>query len=466
MTAPPDPQPAPDADAAAPAEPPAFATTLGQTPHEPNVRPWELELLISGAVVFALLQLPGQVDTWHERFRPTLAEVGSGGATVLYLYLKLALYTLIGSFLLHLAIRAYWVGMIGLESVFPRGIVWENTQLGPVGREAQRRRVPPIQALIDRADRAASVVFGAGFTVALIFLLSVVLGGIVWALALGISRALLGGEQMSWVLLGLALFFSVPQLVLSQLDRRLRVHPGSRGWRRMDRAYGLFYYMQGTWLYAPAMLTLSSNVGRRKARSVSVVVMYSLVGFALVKDVVVARGGMSADSYLFVPDNPGRVGVEPGYYEDKRGAGKVVALPSIQSDVVRDPYVRLFVPYTPAAHNRLLRRACPGLRPFTEGGVRVEPVRVQPEQPAEAAAVLRCWPRVQPVTLNGRPVTVPLRFYQHPVSGLRGVVAHIPTAGLPRGENVITVARLPSVAEIRGESPRRSIPPHYIPFWL
>jgi hypothetical protein len=44
--------------------------------HEPRSRPWELELLISGAVTFALLQLPGRVDGVFRTLEPQV----DGGA--------------------------------------------------------------------------------------------------------------------------------------------------------------------------------------------------------------------------------------------------------------------------------------------------------------------------------------------------------------------------------------------------
>ena len=455
-------------DGASSDAPAAPASTLGQTPHEPTVRPWEQELLISGAVVFALLQLPAAVDDWVAHLRPRLSETGGGALIFLYMYMKLTLYTLIGSFLVHLGVRAYWVGMIGLESVFPRGIVWENTQLGPVGREVQRKRVPSLQALIDRSDRVASVVFGVGFTVALIFVLTVGIGAVYWAISIGLSSLIFGGEYAPEVLLALAVATALPPVLLLQADRRLgrRLTPGSRGWRMMDRAYGLFYYAQGQWLFGPAMMTVFSNFHRRRALPAFIALMYGIIAFMLVKDVLIARDRLSTDAYLYVPENPGRLGVEADYYEDKREAGKVAALPSIQSDVIRDPYVRLFIAYAPDRHNRLFARRCPGVRPFHEGVVRIDGSAVDPEQPAEADAVLRCWARVQPVAVNGRPLAAPLRFYRHPVTGLQGVVAHIPVAGLPRGENVITVTRLPPPAEIDGKAPARTSPPHYIPFWL
>ena len=126
------------ADAAAPERipaPPAPIITYPETSkHEPAVRPWELELLISGAVVFSLLQVPGVVDGLFAHVQVHLAERAHFGAFMLYTYVKLILYTLISCFILHLGTRAYWVGLIGLETVFPHGVRWEDTSYGPVVR--------------------------------------------------------------------------------------------------------------------------------------------------------------------------------------------------------------------------------------------------------------------------------------------------------------------------------------------
>jgi len=471
MTLPTDtpvPETVPLPDDAASGDDHAEQSTLGQTRHEPTVRPWELELLISGAVVFALIQLPGAVDDWQARLLPRMADTSRGVLLFLYIYVKLILYTLIASFLLHLCVRAYWVGIIGLESVFPRGINWENTQFGPVGRTVQRRRVPSLQQLIDRSDKFASIIFGMGFTVVLIFAFTVVYAGVYLVASDAIARAFFGGGHGTTVMLAMLALTLLPLLVISLIDRRWgeRMRPGGRGWRAVGAVYAVAHYLQGMWLFGPTMLTLFSNFNRKKAIPVFMVLVYSLLAFALVKDVLVARGRLSADSYAYFPENPGRLGVGSGYYEDRRAPGEVSTSPSIQSDVIREPYVRLFLPYLPNWHNALFARACPEVRPFTEPGLRLDGAEVDPEQPDAARAVLRCWARVQPVTLNGRPLDTPFRFYTHPMTGVRGIVAHVPTAALPRGENLITIGRLPPSDEARGEAPLRERPPIYIPFWL
>src|SRR5690348_16147032 len=87
------------ADAAEPPQPPS---TLGQTPHEPTVRPWELELLISSALVISMIQLPGQLHHWFNGLRLRLDQGALMGSMVAWMYVKLALYALVGGFVLHL----------------------------------------------------------------------------------------------------------------------------------------------------------------------------------------------------------------------------------------------------------------------------------------------------------------------------------------------------------------------------
>jgi len=90
-------------------------------------------------------------------------------------------------------------------------------------------------------------------------------------------------------------------------------------------------------------------------------------------------------------------------------------------------------------------------------------VAPRPATEAGEEAVLRCMAALQPVTLNGRPVAAPFRFYTQPGTGVRGIAAYIPVAGLPRGENVLRVGALARPAAPPGTKPA---PPFVIPFWL
>jgi hypothetical protein len=186
-------------------------------------------------------------------------------------------------------------------------------------------------------------------------------------------------------------------------------------------------------------------------------VLVGLILLFLVKDMGIGAGLLAPDGYAHVPDRPGRFGVAAEHYESQRRPGEAYeGIPSIQADFVRDPYVRLFVPYYPLRHAQVIAERCPGVKPFEDDAA-------PPDSAMEA--VLRCWSGLQPVTLNGRPLAPRYRFYTHPRTRVRGMIAYIPTAGLPRGENVLEVERAPVPRRLqRPNTPKR--PPYHIPFWL
>lgn len=459
-----DPQPA--APPTADEQPPAPVSTLGQTPHEPTVRPWELELLISGALVFSMLQIPGQLDAWFNGLEPRLDGALLVAVLLTWYYVKLAVYALVGGFIVHLGVRGYWVGVIGLEAVFPHGIVWENTRGGPIMRDIQRRSTPPLQALIDRADRFASMIFGGAFALALLFVFSLLLGGSLMLVAFAVSSRFFARTKAIWLMEGMVFAVVGPVIVAGLVDRYFgeRLRPDGRAARTI-RAVGTTYNrLQSKALFVPLMLTLFTNLrGRRGARVVSMLLIAGGITFVL-KDVLLEAGGMHADGYAYLPDAPGALGVLPGFYDDRRGDGTGISeLPYIQSDMVRDPYVRLFIPYRPRRHNLLLRRRCPAVRAAVPAGGVFSSAR--PRGDAAERAVLACMAALQPVMLDGRPIAPAFRFTTEPKTGIRGIVAYIPVAGLPKGENLITVASLP-LADPTPAQAREPRPPFTIPFWL
>ncbi len=437
-------------------QPPAAPSTLGQTPHEPTVRPWELELLISGALVFSMVQLPGQVDAWFYRISPRLDAGWYMTVFMAWYYLKLALYALVGGFVLHLCVRGYWVGVIGLEAVFPNGIRWERMRSGPILRDLARSRTPSLQTLIDRADRLASMVFGGAFATALLFGYSLLVMAVLGVVMYAVSKWVLNGARPDLMAMELVLLlFVAPMLVVGLIDRYRgdRLDPDGRT-ARMIRRVGAFYNrFQAIALFPPLMFTLTTNLGEKRHGRMIAVVMAAFIGFLLVKDVLLARGVLSADGYTYIPDEPGALAVQPGFYADQAGGSPThVNVPQIQSDMVRDPYVRLFIPYRPRRHNALIASRCRAVAPDARGEV-------------AGTATLECMARLQPVALNGRPLQTPWRFYTQPKTGIRGILTYIPTATLPKGENVLTVQQLPLV----NPSPKDAAkprPPYSIPFWL
>jgi hypothetical protein len=84
---------------------------------------WEIELLISGASVFALMQFPGWINSHFLSIQLVLANSQlSGLINPLFIYVKGAAYALIITLVIYIVLRAYWVSLIGVHSIFPQGL--------------------------------------------------------------------------------------------------------------------------------------------------------------------------------------------------------------------------------------------------------------------------------------------------------------------------------------------------------
>ena len=90
---------------------------------------WEVELLISGVAVFAMLQLPGWLDDRMFALEPRLGDDWRLVLTLFYIYSKSAAIVLAVTFALHLFLRALWIALVGMHSVYPQGIILDRLRI-------------------------------------------------------------------------------------------------------------------------------------------------------------------------------------------------------------------------------------------------------------------------------------------------------------------------------------------------
>jgi hypothetical protein len=125
---------------------------------------WESELLLSIGLVVGLLQIPAVLDARFDSASARAADPWLSQIMYAYLYAKVAVYGLVGTFVVHLLARGYWVALLGLRSVFPGGVRWDGLpRLGPIARGLAQRESVPLPRLIEQVDNFASGVFAFGF---------------------------------------------------------------------------------------------------------------------------------------------------------------------------------------------------------------------------------------------------------------------------------------------------------------
>jgi hypothetical protein len=428
---------------------------------------WEIELLVSGAVVFSLLKMPGALDTLFQQWSPRLVAEWMSLVFLAYVYMKAAALALVSTFVAHLITRGYWVALVGLRSVYPEGVRWDKVRSGPAYRSEAKRVTPKLIELIDATDNFASLIFAFGALLVLMALMSFVY--VVPSMA--ITAILVYFTKLRWdnvFLMVLAATF-LPLLLTMTLDNLFgsRIREDSRLGRAIRLFYRLYNSLPFSRLTNGMMLTFTSNVGARKGTAIVVVAIWSVIAAAMYS-ALVARGTTSIDNYSFVPAGPGITALEATHYERTRTGGiRYSTMPFIPDEVVQGRYLRLFVPYDPSRHGHAMERTCPGV------GQEPDDDADRTVHAAWRSVVLFCLQKAQPVWLDGKRLEVQYDFATDPKSEMRGMLAHIPVWNLDRGRHELTIARLPvrmrdpenpANAEPKARSSRRD-EPYRIPFW-
>jgi hypothetical protein len=394
----------------------------------------EIELIISSLTMVALFSLPGWM---FERYADAYLHLSPSlviSSSVSVMLLTGLSYALGACFLLHLLTRAYWVGLIGLRSVFPRGVDWSRTPgIGPLTIERYRQRLPDLQTAIDRSDRLASSLFAV---------ISVIGLALLWILMLMVFSALIGSavgsvfgatnQGLFYATMGLVVFGLGASALLWLLDSVLA--------RRVERLRSIAWFRAlvaglgrvNGWLIPqrlvlPVQLTLQSNT---RPLVFSLLFAASMVGIVLTGQFSFNRESNFTVSdqfrYLDDPDFES-LSFRSSYYEDMRdGRDRLHGRPMIPSFEQRGTHLRLFLPYQPLRDNLLLTELCAD------------------ETRASGTA---CLQQLWQATLAGEVLDLSTFLPAERLDlGMRGLIGMVPLSSLEPGLQVLNVVWNPNAS--------------------
>lgn len=452
---------------ASPTEPP------GRERRELNRRTWEIELLISGAIVVALFKLPGAVDGLYNSLTPHISRDLHFILWSLYWPAKLILTPTLIVFLCHILLRGLWVGLLGLNAIFPAGVDWERANVSLFVRRFLEGRLDMME-LERKVDQAASLLFALLFSVIGVFTtlglwIAVSQLGVLAAASLGLVSGDLSRIGFRWYLAAVGLIW-IPAVAAGLLDklaeRRPKLRERSRFGRLVTALFRFSYYVLMMPVWYGLSLSLQSNLVRRKPTGWKAVAWGLSLGTVLsllaIGPLVGGRIFHRLDSYVYSPNRMQESGLHSASYRSLAPADRS---PNIQSDQVSDPFLRLYLPYDARRDNQRLAEVCPDAEPFRQDGDLLALLLPRPSDEDHRHAVLSCFGRLWHAELNGREVELDLLFTDEPDGRGRGLVAYIPVDGLPGGRHDLVLERKPT----EKEKSRRRFDPEahrfYIPFW-
>lgn len=417
---------------------------------------WEVELLLSGALVFATVQAPGAIDRLYFEWTPRVGGSALAAASILYLYAKVVAYALIGTFSLRLALRAIWVAMLGLHSVYPQGIDFDKLNRSPIFSSYIRSTIPSPLVAIERADNYASFVFAFGM---LIVILSITITLITSVLILGVDmlfHAMTGESAPTWAVFLLISAIIAPIALTGLLDRRWgqRIAPEGRLAAWMRWVYRGNAMISSGWVSGYLLQTILSRFGTLKGNLILIGSLYGLIAWVTV-EVLVLSGRIALPGESLLPRNGHDRQLLSGHYRSRADDQATLRpLPSIADPIASGRYIDLFIPHIESSNRDDFARACPDLkRPEASD----DPVASKAQEIAHARDFLDCATRIYKLTLNDEAIVAKfdLATDRH---GLRGYQAMIDVRELPNGRHVLGIER----PQDPKEDPRE---PWRIVFW-
>ena len=366
---------------------------------------WEIELLISGASVFALMQFPGWVNSHFLSIQLLLANNQlSGLINPLFIYVKGAAYALIFTLVIHIILRAYWVSLIGVHSIFPQGLDYEKLKIGPIQKQILQERHGGMDDVIERADNRSTLVFAVGIGFALTILVPsviVLIGALLAWLAFLVSGS--GRTASAVFIIGISfplLAFMLPLWLDAKAGARIENWPRVRGLaeRAIRRIDAIGMASTGNMLSAYFFSMQRSRYAAMAAIMLGITFTLLATALTIPRFSKMPSGDVKTSS------------LDAAHYRDRQNGDLAYALrPSIQSETIATDYLELRIPYPlqmpPSTVTQCAQRHFPtGLKPCLSGHLRLEldgkPIRpVWIDEPARYGqpAALRAMIDLRPI---------------------------------------------------------------------
>lgn len=408
---------------------------------------WHLELLISGFSIFLLMQAySGFVDAFaYLNLHVSLSGNINGMVRTFIGILLLGSIVLMCNLILHVFIRGFWVGTIGLRSVQEK-INIEELGYSDFFTKKLKESVPSLDKVLERLDTLASVIFSFTFLIVFMFFSLFLFFSVASLFAYGITLLIEGNLSegilytitewvaiaviITWLFMGF--IYMIDTLSLGFFKK----------YSRLSKLFFPIYKIMGVitfaGLYRGIYYSLISRFSKTKIR----------IALSLYILLFVLLPFFKYDQYIYYPDNGTSYKLNDQEYDDARAEGASISNATIPSRIIKNSYLPLFIRYR-TSDNEILKETCSDWKPlkkdgFNSGikinsdGIGVGDAYINETDPGKA---LNCLSDFYTVLIDSSTYELDYYFYIHPNNEERGIMTMLDIDTLIRGKHVIDIRR-------------------------
>lgn len=408
---------------------------------------WNLELLISGFSIFLLLQAKDQLSKLleyvyiHYSFSEEVMAIiflaiGSG---------ILSCVALIICLVVHILLRGFWIGTIGLRSVQPT-IDFKKLRYAPAFEQRLKEKLPSLDRSLIRLDQVSSAIFSFAFLV--IFMLVSLVSWFLSVSFIILFRDFIYDffETETWLSETFYNTFTIISLIIIFLSLLYLIDTLSGGilkrikWLKSRPYIWIYKFMVVitlSFLYRSIYYHLVSYFGLWPSR-------FLLSSFILA---IVLIPFMRLDHQIYFPDLEPNNKILSHYYDDIRSSDTPIKDVAISSSTISSDQIPLFIRYDPAI-NETIQHLCKDYQPTRKkgfsSGIQIDKNGFGVSSPnveeASPDSLLACLTSIYTVTINDS-LYQDLQYYylEHPNKGELGVHTVLNIKKLAAGHHLLKV---------------------------
>ena len=286
---------------------------------------WEAELLISALVLYALFQIPDEIQLF------SLKNIARDSRLQgFFSILKRAVELLKYGYLLHILVRGIWVASVGLSYVFPKGINKEKLSFKGRFKKELESNGSIIKNVL-RLEEVSSIIYGISF-----ILFGCLLGfGILIVSFVLIAEAIDPLVDQSVQLAGVIVILMLLYILLSFI---IFLDFLTNGWLRRSSWSADWFYPVAVFfrVITLSFLVLISNIKGWKAY----LVPFAILG--IISFTIFGQKSMRESSRMRKLEEVQQTVYSSSNYENTRNMGDLLTA-TIPSDIIQQNAIRLFL---------------------------------------------------------------------------------------------------------------------------
>lgn len=430
---------------------------------------WQLELLVSAFTIFLLIQAN---IAYKEFFDGLGFHYNVNGDIIAFTYLFLglvgvAIKALTLFLVMHLMLRGFWIGAIGLRSVQPN-IDFSSLNYSEHFTEKLKRKVRSLDDLVMMLDQLCSVIFSFSFLV-----ISMLIAFGMYLLFLGIvvfSLNWFSNFELDLLtrILGLAL---LPTILLSGLIYLIdyftlgfikKIKWFSKVYYPIYRFYGFITF---SGISRSIYYYLITKFSKNRIRLAYLIAM-SIWIFSIT---------MEFDQFQYFSNEDNNTYLSNNYYDDLRDEESYVGIISIESRTIGGSFMPIWIRSDPT-DNEGIKEVCPDFEPprkegwnstlnITMDGSEINLGADESDGETEHQ-MLNCLTEFYRLSVNDSTYTdLDAFFHLHPSKDQKGILAMLETSAFMHGKNMLKLEKQ-VISEEDSVQSINWIEAAHVPFWF